>query len=480
MTFLKAINDELYNKVLTENGDTAYASTGSHCLNYFAAIGGLRNNAKESFDLFLKAYREDPHMALKILFYSRDILEGLGERHTFRLTLNIIANFYPNVAEQLIPYIVKYGRYDDLLSYLMTASQSSAIEAIKKQLESDIEHKKHGEAISLLPKWLPSINASNSDARLRARVICQGLGMNYKEYRKMLSFLRKDTIIENNLREKAYNFDYNHVPSQALLKYQNAFITHDNERYMAFIHNDKTVIKTTTLAPYQLVREVFKGEGNEDVLNKTWESFDRSSFDSKTMVVLDGSGSMYSWEPSSEAVAMSLALFFAEQLKGEFHNTFMTFGAKPRLVQLKEDTFVHHVRTCMNYNDCSNTNLEAVYNLIYDVVRKKMVAPEEMIERLVIISDMEFDMGVMGVSTLETFKEKYEALGYKLPEIVFWNVAARRVHFPTSQNEEYIKLVSGFSQHVMDDIMSNQTSTPYEFMIECLKRYSDLDNVVIK
>ena len=67
------ITKEMYNFAFTENGDKAYLSTGSYCLDYFSIIGGMRYNYQDSINLFLQAYYENPKLALKLLFFVRDI-----------------------------------------------------------------------------------------------------------------------------------------------------------------------------------------------------------------------------------------------------------------------------------------------------------------------------------------------------------------------------------------------------------------------
>ena len=82
----------------------------------------------------------------------------------------------------------------------------------------------NGKPISLLSKWLPSINTSSHESRNLARIIAHHLNLTHRQYRQMLSKLRKNTIIENNLRLKDYSFSYSQVPSLAMLKYNKAFI----------------------------------------------------------------------------------------------------------------------------------------------------------------------------------------------------------------------------------------------------------------
>ena len=55
MSFFE-ISEQILNNAFTENGDKAYKSTGSACLDYFAIVGGMRFNIKDALNLFMKAY----------------------------------------------------------------------------------------------------------------------------------------------------------------------------------------------------------------------------------------------------------------------------------------------------------------------------------------------------------------------------------------------------------------------------------------
>lgn len=46
--------------------------------NFFSAAGALRNAKEEIVKRFLRAYGENPDMAMKIHFFTRDVREGLG------------------------------------------------------------------------------------------------------------------------------------------------------------------------------------------------------------------------------------------------------------------------------------------------------------------------------------------------------------------------------------------------------------------
>ena len=85
MNALQAIKTQL-NVAHTENGDLAYKSTGSACLDFFSLCGGMRKNISDLDKLFAKAFAENPVIAIKILFYMRNIRGGLGERKSIELS----------------------------------------------------------------------------------------------------------------------------------------------------------------------------------------------------------------------------------------------------------------------------------------------------------------------------------------------------------------------------------------------------------
>lgn len=497
MTFI-SITKEMLNTAFTEKGGKAYKTSGSYCLDYFSLIGGMRFNYDNALKNFMKAYKENPILAIKILFFSRDVRGGLGERNIFRFTFNALCNMAPEVAKQVVSYIPTYGRYDDLFSAYYTPVRKEVMKLVKEQLDKDIEAKKQNKEISLLAKWMPSINTSSYETRELAQKVASSLGMTKETYRKTLSSLRKGLIIENNLREKDYTFNYENVPGMAMFKYQEAFLRNDEQRYNKYLNDvkeGKKKMNSSTIYPYEVIRKLennyneynhtFNNISKEEFesLDAIWNSFNREVISSKTIVVRDGSGSMLDDMPvSANSVATSLAMLFAERLQGEFKNKFITFSSRPELVEITGDNIKEKYACVAEYNDYSTTNVAGLYDLIYKVYSNPKFNKEDALDRLVIISDMEFDcMEYYEEKTsFEVYKEKFEAIGYNLPEIVFWNVRARSTHLPVTINEDNVKLVSGCSTSLIDMIVKNEANNPYDMMLKCLEKYSCFDSLIIE
>ena len=208
------------NKAYTENGAVSNASTMSDCLDLFATAGALRNASDdEILERFIRAFAEDRDIAMKTLFFARDIRGGLGERRFFRVIMKYLAQNYPETVIKNIDNIAEYGRYDDILALMDTACEQEAIAYIKAVLNEDMEHMQAQDSVSLMAKWLPSVNASSKETVRIAKKIARAMNMSDASYRKMLSSLRAyKKILENNLRTKDYSFEYEKQPSKALFK----------------------------------------------------------------------------------------------------------------------------------------------------------------------------------------------------------------------------------------------------------------------
>ena len=483
------------NRTFTENGAVTHATTYCDCLDLFATIGALRSsNEQEIISRFVRAFTEDPDLAMKTLFFARDVRGGLGERKVFRVCLQWLAHNAPVSVKKNIPYVAEFGRWDDLLSLLGTPCEKDALQFVKKQLEADLEAMDMGDDVSLLAKWLPSVNASNAQTVAYAKKIARFLGMTDATYRKTLVKLRKHIrIIENSLREKDYTFDYSKQPSKAMFKYRKAFYRNDGERYGEFlgkVSRGEVQMHANTLMPYELVEPYLHfswssrcfmrdiSEEEKNALNATWASLPAFANNENALAIIDTSGSMYdSGKPLPAAVALSLGLYFAEHNTGIFKNHFIEFSSKPQLIEVKGDTFADRLRYVASFNEIADTNLEAVFDLILNAAVRNKVPQEELPATLYLISDMEFNCCVRnaGATNFENAKAKFKAHGYQLPKIVFWNVQSRNTQQPVTQNEQGVALVSGCTPRIFSMLQSGILS-PMGCMLDILgaERYAKI------
>lgn len=475
------------NLTLTENGAATYASTLSECLDLFATIGAIRQESDEEIiTRFSRAFAENADIAMKILFFGRDVRGGLGERRVFRVIVNWLAGHEPAALRRNIALIPEYGRFDDLIALMGTACEKDALAVIREQLRKDLASQ---EGVSLLAKWLPSVNASNTETVRMGKKIARALGMTDAEYRRTLVKLRaRIRIIENNLRERDYTFDYAAQPSKAMFKYRAAFIRNDGERYEAFmeqVEKGEKALHTGTLAPYEIIApcvwlwdEPELSAEERKAMDGTWNALEDFTTGENAIVVVDGSGSMYSGDkPMPAAVAMSLGIYFAERNTGAFKGHFITFSENPRLVEIKGRDIVEKVRYCMGYNEVANTNIQRVFELILNAALKNRVPQEELPSRMYIVSDMEFDACITSADTtnFEYAKQLFAENGYKLPEVVFWNVASRHPNQPVTMNEQGVALVSGCTPRIFSMVAGGNMS-PWTVMMEVLQseRYAKI------
>lgn len=478
------------NTVYTENGAVTNESTGDFCLDLFATIGAIRRESDSEIEArFVKAYAENKDIATKILFFARDVRGGLGERRVFRVILKWLACNREETVRKNLPFIAEYGRYDDLFVLMGTPCEKDMLALVKAQYDADVKAMQEQGAVSLLAKWLPSVNTSNRETVAMAKKFAKYFAMNDAAYRKSLSALRAYIkIIENNLREKDYTFDYEKQPSKALFKYRKAFARNDEERYHEFIAKasaGEAKLNASTLAPYELVEPFMKGYSmkkltpqEQATLNATWNALPDFGSDENAIAVIDTSGSMYcTGKPVAASVALSLGIYFAEHNKGYFKNHFIEFSKRPQLIEIKGETFADKLSYLASFNEVANTNVEAVFDLILHAAVKNKLPQSQLPKKLYLISDMEFDMAVENseLSNFENAKKKFERFGYQLPEIVFWNVASRNRQQPVTKNDRGVVLVSGCTPRIFSMVAGGEMN-PLVFMTEILEseRYAKI------
>ena len=500
MSFMNAIKNELDNETCaTENGAIGFRTTGKKLLDLNFAVASMRSMPEQAIvNKFMDAYYENPVLAMKWLFYSRDIRGGLGERRLFRVVMKHLSQDKPEVVKAVFKFAPEYGRYDDLWCLLDTPVKNNVLDIVAAQFSNDCVKMGTG-SISLLAKWLPSENASSNETKRYAKIIRTHLEMTPRSYRQKLSQMRRYIdVVERKMSAKQWGeIKYEAVPSRANLIYNGAFLRNDEERrreYLGALEKGETKINASTLFPHDIVNRYTNGGHSTRQLDATLEGLWKALPDTvkgaeNTIVVADGSCSMTIRVGSSNVsaldVANALAIYFAERSSGEFKDKYITFSSRPQLVDFgNAKTLREKIQIAQRHSEVSDTNIEATFDLILKTAVDNKMSQEDMPKNVLIISDMEFNSATgyrnaTNETLFKTIANKYAAHGYKLPRLVFWNVNSRTGTIPVKENDLGVALVSGFSPNVVKMVMSNELD-PFKCLLDQLntERYAPIEEAV--
>ena len=472
------------NLTTTENGAIAFNSTLNACLDAFGSLGAMYNSSEEDIiQKFALAYDEDKEKALRMLFYIRDPRGGIGARRVFRVILNWLAKKEPEVVIANIDNIAIFGRYDDVIISLRdTPVENFMVVYISDCLHNDLKAIKSNKPVSLLGKWLPSENTSSKKTRELATWLRTRLGFTSKQYRLILTTLRSCIgVVEQKMSANQWdNIDYSKVSGKAALNYADAFAHHDKDRYIKYLYSvlksDKK-INATTLMPHEILNKAITAmtEHSDSAMLMAecmWKNQPDyfKDHNENCMCMVDTSGSM---NGTPKEVAIALGLYCADKCKGPFHNHFMMFDEKPYLVNLSGD-FESKVRELYHYCvNATNTDIAAAFDKLLQMAIDSACSQEDFPTTLYIISDMQFDCAngsnygqyyysyhKVELTDMNQIKAKYEYYGYKLPNIVYWNVRASDCGmYQVKYNDVDCALVSGYSSALFKAVMEG---TVYE------------------
>ena len=529
-TFMDALTNN--EKSYTANGGTAYSTSGSMLVDLNFSVPSLRNvavnfygksthdryfysadgvmDAVEALRLFITSYEEDPLYTMKWLMYARHIKLGLGERDVFRMMLTKIGDLHPEMALQFIigTELWNYGRWDDVLRIFLDTTSGILHDGlgalIANQFRRDVMACGLGDSISLLAKWMPSNNTSSKQKRSEAIILQSLLHLSAREYRKTLSRLREYlAVVDRKASLNQWNdINYNHVPSKANLKYRNAFLKHDEERRQAYLTSlekgdDSVKINANSMFLYDIVQAYIDNNScwrnilrpYDETLEQLWHAQESPKDYDDILVIRDGSGSMgqqLSGNSSVTAlnVADSIALYCAQHNKNEsFKNRFITFSNRPQMVDISMcETLRDKLRRLHRFDDYSNTDIEAKFDLILDTAVKNHLRQEELPSACLVISDMQFDQATKhedNTTVIESCRKKFEALGYTMPRLIFWNVSVYAHNtIPVQMHPSGVILVSGFSKSIVDMVVSGEVNPEMALKAELDAKCSIVDTVL--
>ena len=462
--------------ITNTKGGKYYASSYDANLDVFAMLSRY-DTSDEIINKFKLALNEDYNLALANLLYILDIRNGKGERRLFKIIYEYLCFNYSEYALKIMPFISKLGRFDYVLIGIGTKVEKETIELIKKQLKKDIKSK----SPSLLAKWLPSLRTHKQNNKL-AKKLVKLLGMSEKEYRKMLRNLReKINIVETHLTEKAYDkIDFSQVPSLAMIKYREAFNRNMLEKFTDFkkkLKSNETTINTQGLFCYQIIKNVLFNKGIDiEILDLMWQNQKQIITDKNLLVIADTSASMFSNNAIPYCASVGLAIYAAQHNKGIFKNHFITFSNNPYFQEIKGSNISEIVNNIIS--EVGTTDIDKVFELLLNTAIKAKVKQDAMPSHILLISDMEFDEGVLskGGTNLEGWMVAFQEKGYQLPSIIYWNVALNSLGIPITKYEEDVAIVSGFSINILENLLTLEKYRPIDLMLDKLTIYLEMLN----
>ena len=509
-----------------EKGNSVVKSTGDYLLDLFSSISELDCKPSETELRRIKELiKHCLHVSVKdtmvVLFYLRDRENGLGYRDAFvelfAYTLNLLTSYghstndetIETILSELVINIEKYGRYDDIIKIckdLMSWKlRTKIIKFIYTKMFDDLDKSCDDEPVSLLGKWLPSINTSSKKTRDLAKFLIKEFSayrkrpMSKSLYRCICSKLRKSIeIVEHNVTSRTYNqIDYSNVPSLAMLRYNHIFLERDKLRFIDYIRHNKNKF-TKSYARLNIVDIVSRmycldtdlDEEEINALNTQWNNIKK--LPCNCIVCMDGSESMYSrlhykFSPVPINVAKALTIYCSENSEVDaYKNKFITFGTRSVFVDMSRcRTLKDKVDVLTNFRDCGRTNFVSMFKTILNHAKVFNITPEQMVKSIVVVSDMEFDDSFTR-NTVTHFKhvqQMYEHEGYTVPRVIFWNVRAWEEP-PMELNDVNTTVLSGWSHDNIHYLVNNVLYSPRTILNSVLSndRYreiSDLSNDLV-
>lgn len=346
-------------------------------------------------------------------------------------------------------------------------------------LKIDIGHlnSKEYNKISLAAKWCPSLDSSFD----RSTLLCESIAKKvytrdlYAEYEgieevhyayRVRDRLRKEVIVplrkvlelpEVYIGANQWNaIPYNRVASVAMKLYKDKFLKHDEERfekYLEDVKSGKAKIAAGALLPHEIISSLSEESDDGQVAELQWkrmvDDFSKKGKLKNCIAVCDVSGSMMGIPME---ISVALGLLVSEMSEEPWKGNVITFSEKPQLHLIEGDSLKSKAEFVRTMNWGMNTDFQKVFDLILQVAVDGDLKEEQMIKRVFVFSDMEFDRA--SPNNWETdydvicrkFKEK--GFGSAVPQIVFWNLRDSRAT-PVAGSQEGVALVSGFSKNLM-------------------------------
>ncbi|KAK3223750.1 hypothetical protein Dsin_010775 [Dipteronia sinensis] len=375
-------------------------------------------------------------------------------------------------------------------------------------LKKDMEFFESGDStkVSLAAKWCPSIDSSFD----RVTLICESIAKkvfpreSYPEYEgieeahyayRVRDRLRKQVLVplrkvlelpEVYIGDNRWDLiPYNRVASVALKFYKNKFLKHDQERFSEYIENvksGKAKIAAGALLPHEIIKSLYDDDGGQ-VGELQWKRMVDDLLKKgklrNCLAVCDVSGSMMG---TPMEVSVALGVLVSELSDDPWTGKLITFSQSPELQKVEGDDLWSKTEFVRNMPWGMNTDFQKVFDLILQVAVEGNLKPEQMIKRLFVFSDMEFNRASANPweTDYQAIVRKYTENGYgsAVPEIVFWNLRDSRAT-PVAAKQKGVALVSGFSKNLITLFLNNEGDIDPELVMEAAISGEEYQKLVV-
>ncbi|CAJ1931881.1 unnamed protein product [Sphenostylis stenocarpa] len=345
-------------------------------------------------------------------------------------------------------------------------------------LREDLEFLKSGSVtkVSLAAKWCPSVDSSFDRHTLLCETIAKRIfpREDYNEYEgveeahyayRVRDRLRKEVLVP--LRKVlelpevfigANRWDlipYNRVASVAMKFYKEKFVKHDGERFGAYlsdVKSGKSTIAAGALLPHEIIDSLNDSDGGE-VAELQWkrvvDDMMKKGKMKNSLAICDVSGSMWGLPMK---VCVALGLLVSELSLEPWKGKVMTFAADPHLHLIEGDDLKSKTEFVENMQWGGNTDFQKVFDILLEVAVSGNLRPDQMIKRLFVFSDMEFDEASSNrwETDYQAITRKFGEKGFgdAVPQIVFWNLRYSKAT-PVPCTQKGVALLSGFSKNLL-------------------------------
>lgn len=464
----------------TENGGMAYTTTGKACIDLFAILGSMREYDDTTIiNKYMAARNENEELADRMVLYARDTREGLGERRVGKILLKKLADIAPQKVINNFDKIAELGRWDDFYCFENTQVEPEMWSFLQKTLTKDMNNYLSNKPITLLAKWLKSVNASSIETKRLGRKTAREFGISESKYRKILAKLRAyENVVEVKMSANKFNeINFEQVPSVAMKRYKNAFKKQSTafQEYITKLVKGEAKVNAGALYPYDLVEQYmnYRCYKSNPITEAQWKSLPNFVEGNKNVIVMaDVSGSM---EGRPMATSVGLAIYFAERNTGTYQNLYMSYTDVPHFITIDPNkTLFDNVKFVQRAGVGFNTNLDGALKAVFDVAVKTQDVPEA----LVIISDNEIDYFWRNNNAddiVTKWQNKYDKVGLEMPKLIFWDVASRNDGTYLGRSENFkVSFCSGQSASTFQHLTALIEKSAWDAMVDILmqERYN--------